>query len=362
MAEIKFTKISNLEYTSSYYPLVAENITASLGAEYLRSYAKIDFTDLETISGYIDNVEIYTKQNTDIGGYNLIKSTNIVPNNLFVSSSNNIFLQMGNFPNLNIFAEGVGYNGLYPFWSASYYNVPSGHISPTGDLYRQAIDYNPTLFCLKTCGGGSNYYGFNPTVGKYIYSSTTGEYGQIEPRYIFLNLYKNNEYELTFNINGQTIWGIPGTQDNIKYESGINYTGQDNDAIIQFIISGSSISSSFGVEKTIAQLQISSSIYNGTTLIGESSVGNFVTEYYYRNFGQQTFRFTPQNDGIAYLKIKILNGLWNISNLQIKSVAENGYNPNHTYIITEMPTIQHNDSYDFKVQYYTHDSKKSKNI
>lgn len=358
MSQIKFTKINNLIYTTSYNPLTPDSQSLMYNNQVYKSYARIDLANLETISGYVDNIEIYAKQDTDIANYKLLEKKQLISNNLFITESNLSIIPYGQFNYIYRISNksGINYNDFIPYWTSSYY-ITYLH---TLNIDRQVFIYISESFSARTYAHGFTdiYY---PELGKYIYDKN--EYGLLQPASMSLNLYKNVEYKLLFNINGKTVYGIPGTHDNYSLEDMPNYS-LSNDAIIQFILSGSAFSFSHNSEKVIAQLQISSSKIDGNIEnIHHYHINfeNMTSVDYYRNFQNVEYKFTPDTNGNAYLKIKILNGDWNFSNIQIICNNEKGYSPSHTYTYMEMPTEYHNNVYDFKILYYNNNGCRADN-
>lgn len=339
MAQIKFTKINNLIYTTSYNPLTPDIQSLEYNANVYKSYARIDLANLETISGYVDNIEIYAKQDTDIADYKLLEKKQLVSNNLFITESNLTIIPYGQFNYVYRISKDMttNANDFIGYWSSSF-KVDSSHTK----MSNQYINYHSSSFSMYTFPRGTI-----PIIedGIYIYDSNFNEYGLIQPISMSLYLYKNIEYKLSYNIYGETIHGTPGDDLNLHAYSRI-----DNPAIIEFIMSGSAFSASINFEKIISKNEISASIYDGTQYKLTAFGG-----CYYKNFQNVEYVFTPDNDGDAYLKIKILNGTWEFSNIQITCNNEKGYSLPHTYTYVEMPTEYHNNLYDFKILYYNYD-------
>ena len=114
---------------------------------------------------------------------------------------------------------------------------------------------------------------------------------------------------------------------------------------------------------------VTQSVYEFTTLYVSKSEDIFSPTPYIENekenqynFGKLRYTFTPIRDGEIVPYFKFGNGIWYISDVSIKSIFYGEFTPGHTYILTEMPTIQKNDAYDFKLFYYTYDGIKSRYV
>lgn len=70
-----------------------------------------------------------------------------------------------------------------------------------------------------------------------------------------------------------------------------------------------------------------------------------------KNFGRLSIPFVADKDGIGTFRLRIKDGFWWLSNLEIKAEQERGFTPNHTVMNIPIPTEQRNNKLDFRFEF-----------
>ena len=71
------------------------------------------------------------------------------------------------------------------------------------------------------------------------------------------------------------------------------------------------------------------------------------------------YEFTADKDGFGVPVFQVRAGVWHISQVSVQSVNIFGFTPNHSFILTHVPTTHMNDILDFKFEFYDNDNNRA---
>jgi hypothetical protein len=280
------------------------------------SYANIRIVNLNTVSGEIAKIRVYSKVVTNISDYKLIADVPVSTSEIFVSGSLRGNISIGDFYQspltTNWYADGLGTSSdvVYPIsGSPAYYNATT--TTTPLSLY---LDDN-TLISSLYAGvpiDGSTYSGSFSGSGYFI--------GNKQP----ITLFPTTEY--TFEMDAY-----------YKKVSGSYTLSSEGSRVDIYIVgvSGSSMISRNPLGQLIGQLK--------------AEPGAHV-----QWFQNQQFNFNPllpDGGGKVGIRLVVSDGFWNFSNISLKAASDINFAPDEIQIL--VPNTEYFNSYlQHKIEFF----------
>jgi len=282
--------------------------TASYAEANLVSYANVTLADMRTFSGDVYKVKVYVKSEGGFDDYKLLAEVPLEGKELLVDDAS-----VGQGDRTGYF---IDQNDVNNFWTVS--GSTNGEITLSSPETNATYSNSTMLDSVQLSGSLSE-----PTEHLKF---------QLKDQYKF-ELTKGVDYDLSIDITGN--------------KSGSNY------ATIALYISGSAVNQSQNLfYDQYANIEVEeSSKYGkriGTLTITPSD--DLVKEFQTVN---QTF--TPDRTGNAVLQIRVLRGVWNVSDIAIGPAADTGFNPSLFQFKQELPAeLSHKrpDTFEFMAEFY----------
>ena len=329
------------------------------GSNNSQSFASITIKNINPIAGDVHSIRTYVKSQ-GFSGYVLAGEHVLEDNDIFTSNSSvTPYDSMGDFTSTSAIAE---------YWNQSSNNTTLEIHDE--DFYPSVIQTNFPIMSGVTISGSEL---FTSDQGLIQFKSKIG-----------VNLYQDNEYAITCNIQSEKArnQGISPSLIEV-YISGSNIGG---DAVFghklttlqseleHATVSQTKINShgnhvsvmkvSSGTMKKTSGAQASSGTKSFNTLKIKGSfesntvvpvpINNGVVEKQYLDIP-----FIPSRDTDAHILFIVRQGKWHIGDVSIRGSRQTGFTPNHTFIEVPIPTEQADDILDFRFEFFNPLSVKS---
>ena len=304
-------------------------VSCSVGLEYYKlnqqqtkvpiSYANLRISNINTVSGEISKVRVYSRGATSNADYKIIGDVSATTEELLVSESVTGYVPIGNFyttPNFsdNWYAGGLELNSdrrsaIYPIsGSDSYYN-PSISSSNFAISSSNQFLMNSVYAGIPIDGATNKFVGTVSQSGYFIGNKS------------FIELFPTTEYTLQFDAvySSQT--------------ASINLNGKAPRLDIYLIATSSG---NFIVNNPLGQ-----------------KIGEVVPSTMMERYERKQFNFTPTtgptlNTGIRFV---ITNGAWYFSNISLKPASSLKFSPDELRLL--VPSKDYfNEVLDYKVEFF----------
>lgn len=254
--------------------------------------AKIKISGLNTVGGEIDKVRIYSKFKNSVGDFKLLSEEKLQSYNLLISSESIEYRKsIGKFVDRDIIDN---------YWVSDLIDA----------RVIDSMSFSNSVMVNAMRVGTKNY-----------------ESGHIviEP-IIDITYDEDSDYEITANI----IFNNSGSNNSIS------------DSTLTFLMSGSAF------DNTDKFYNLEGDIAEQGRIIGRITPSGNDEQ---KDFKKLIFKFTPDSGGIGKFKIIVTGGYWYLSDINIKSCHDVGYNPSSTEFLVNLEPKWDNTTYDFKFEY-----------
>lgn len=284
-----------------------------------KSFAKIDISDLTTISGDVYRVKVFQKSAGSIADWKLITEKVIDSTELLFSTSADPASQyIGVLSSQSIFDS---------YWKSSSFDFSTGEFVNSS---------NPTVT-------------FNSTV---IFNGMTVVSAVNTTGMIVNFVYPNTQFAFK---EGQ------------RLQLSFKLASNSNIGTLDVYASGSAFSPSVRSKQTTLQGTIEDSVVNDQTSLRQQSypdiLGKLLTSYSDKqntlfgvtntsNYGTVTIPFDIDQDGSGSILFAIRSGSWTISDVSLVYPQEPGFNPDIISLLVPIETEQENDSVNFMIRFY----------
>jgi len=292
------TTISQIERQEYYieYNKLSDN---RVYTQNLKPYAKVEIDNLNTFSGKISKVKVYSKSSAKPDSeYSLVYDDDVYPKNILVDKSGSLIEYPIGIFNNNIVINNAGSNTTSSYFALDYWNVNGINGAPsaqknTSSLYLpDGVYLTPSAFM-----SSSQELFFEQT------SSVTSKF------------YPNTEYELSFNYH---------------LEEPVN---DNREQKIEVYMSGSAFVSDTIYGKFIVTVPPAN--------IGRSLVKNYRVP------------ILPNFEGNGVLKFLMRDNA-SISNVKIQEDVDTGFSPNRLTLYVPIKNDHKNEYLDFKFEFFDH--------
>ena len=264
------------------------------------SYALIEIDDLQTLSGDVSRIKVFSSNSGTIGTWDLLSDVVLGSTEIFITSTASIepYISVGLIKSSSIidtYYESASYDGFNTSTSPTviYSNnnlTDALYIDSTRDI---SLRNNVDIVKLK-----------DQYAGKFT---------------------KDGSYKFTLNAIGTRTIATGNT-----------------DPIISFYLSGSSFNTDY-TDYFNQELPIS---------VGKR-IGYLQCKYDEERFDDNTIIFNADYNGTGILYFVVEGGQWEISNIHVETNNNPGYTPSYTRIRTKIPTIHKSGVQQaFKIEYY----------
>lgn len=280
------------------------------------SYAKLRVVNMNTVSGEIYKLKVYSKVATNLSDYKLIADVPAVTTELLVTSSIRGDLPIGDFnisptASTNWYAAGLetSSNVVYPISGSTAYYTPTGSnpltLQITDDILLRSVRANVPIY------NNTGYAGYLSASGYFV--------GNIRP----VQLFPTSEYTLQFD----AIYN--------NFSGSANLTGVVPKVDIYVIgVSGSKIVDDNPLGQKI-----------GTLTVNQNALA--------QRYQLQQFNFTPRlaTGGFVGIRFVVSNGFWYFSDISLKPASDKLFAPDEvTFVI---PNTEHFNEYlQHKVEFF----------
>ncbi|HCT51849.1 MAG TPA: hypothetical protein DF712_05255, partial [Balneola sp.] len=289
-------KVSKRNKTTSYSSFGPSEYTMSYKAspEYTNtqnsmSYAKIDLVNLEPLTGDIYSVKTYRKSQGEVSDWKIVDTSELTANNLLVDNANNTpDNAIGIFTTQNIID--------------SHWELDNSDNSISGEV-AMARSVDPVINSLRV------------------------ELGQVIPEKQSVRLKTSQSFSL-----------YSGGNYVLSFDAYSNRESLDNNLS----------------DKSLVNVYMSGSAFDwkGQREVKGKRIDFLETYDSTKRWEDYEIEFQTNQDGQATLIFDIDDGMWDFSNIQLRSKQEPGYTPNHVSITVPIDTRKINDEIDFKFEYY----------
>ena len=339
-----FGPISN--YTMSWQ----QNPTYVSGSQNSQSFASITLKNLDPMVGNVHSVKTFMKS-AGYGTYQLVSEDVLQERNLLINVDSGLaYDPIGDFKNQDI---------INMYWTGSF-TVGEG-IDPA---HGQPL-HNDTFLMSAIKLGRANTLTDSSSYLKVTHKTP-------------IEMYQDNEYNITFNIIGSKFSTDQDSCDIVMYVSSSDGTLPDTDSrkqgvkvlqltseenftatVSQFTpvdVAGQPVSlipqavplrgAGMNLPSPPYSTQTTEFVANTSNTIGDTTQG--VDER------QLSISFTPSKDTNGHLVFVVPadKGDWYISNIKIEGATDYGFTPNHTFVEAPIQTPQADDILDFKFEFY----------
>lgn len=276
----------------TYGKLTTQNVNIPI------SYANIRIINLNTVSGEIAKVRVYSKVSTNLADYKVVTDVPVQTSELLVSASNRGNIPIGNFyaspSTASWYADSIAAssNVVYPrSGSPAYYNATVTTL-PVGLSLDDGVLINSIY--AKVPISGTNYSGSFSGSGYFI--------GTRQP----VTIFPTSEYTLTVDAYYKNV-------------SGSSILSSDTSRVDIYLVgvSGSNMITKDPLGQLIGQLTVQS----------DATV---------KWFQQEQFNFNPllpSGGGNVGIRFVVLNGFWNFSNISLKPASDAIFAPDEIQIL-----------------------------
>lgn len=293
------------EITSSVifeYP--TETLTTSANNSSILNF-RIPYT--QTYSGEIAKVRISAKEaNPEITAWNLLTEFNPTERNILITGSNTGNVSVGRF---------LTNDRLQNHWQSGLVNITD---------YENSQSASPITLVTSSAEILEGFY------ADHTESAVSYYFGTQE----FYQLYKGVQYTLKYD----------AVYNPTYVSSSTTYSTTDTGSVKAYL-------TRIGSD---AESKASSSVVIATKDGVENTYGNLLDTINTRDSDKALYErqvnFTPERDGVAYLRFIVDSGFWNFSNFVITPAIEYGYNPDEIVVYAE-DTILTGTTYLFRIEF-----------
>jgi hypothetical protein len=293
------------EITSSVifeYP--TETLTTSTNNSSILNF-RIPYT--QTHTGEIAKVRISAKEaNPEITAYQLLTEFSPGERNILVTGSNTGNVSIGRF---------LTNDRLQNYWQSGLVNITD---------YENSQSANPITLVTSSAEILEGFY------ADHTESAVPYYFGTQE----FYQLYQGVQYTLKYDavynptyVSSSTTYSTTNTGSVKAYLTRIGSTAEAKNSSSVVIATKQGVTNTYGL------------------LVDEVNTKNNDKGLYERRVN-----FTPERDGVAYLRYIVDSGFWNFSNFVITPAVEYGYNPDEIVVYAE-DTILTGTTYIFKIEF-----------
>ncbi len=342
------------------------------GSGNYESYALVTISNLEPISGDADKVITYMRS-AGFTEWEKIGDDNLNHKELLIDGgSHELTRKMG------YFVDDYAKNN---YWSSSAHGYNNSGDYP--NLSRQSS----SLMDAMRISGSEQFTETSDRSNSYIRVNVTNP----------VDFYADNEYQISFKFHRKDdlFDGFPAEL--VVYMSGSAFDNVDQNGLKTDMTLGKQITT-LGEENTfstwqaqVAAIQAEPNFVAGTIFVGSyqsnpmfeassmannpggnaagpvfqgSSVSAAQAQESSKNFWTaaganivpdpetQTYTFKADNDGTGVPVFQVKAGIWDISKVSVKAVALPGFTPNHTFLLSHIPSEKIEDLLDFKWEFY----------
>lgn len=289
------TQIERQEYYIEYNKLSDNRVYT----QNLKPYAKVEIDNLNTFSGKISKVKVYSKSSAKPDSeYSLVYDDDVYPKNILVDKSGSLIEYPIGIFNNNIVINNAGSNTTSSYFALDYWNVNGINGAPTAQKNTSSM-YLPDGVYL------------TPSV----FMSSSQELFFEQTSSVASKFYPNTEYELSFNYHL-----AEPVNDNREQK-------------IEVYISGSAFVSDTTYGKFIVTVPPAN--------IGRSLVKNYRVP------------ILPNFEGNGVLKFLMRDNA-SISNVKIQEDVDTGFSPNRLTLYVPIKNDHKNEYLDFKFEFFDH--------
>jgi hypothetical protein len=292
------TTISQIERQEYYieYNKLSDN---RVYTQNLKPYAKVEIDNLNTFSGKISKVKVYSKSSAKPDSeYSLVYDDDVYPKNILVDKSGSLIEYPIGIFNNNIVINNAGSNTTSSYFALDYWNVNGINGAPSAQKNTSSL-YLPDGVYL--------------TPSAFMSSSQELFFEQTSS--VASKFYPNTEYELSFNYHL-----AESVNDNREQK-------------IEVYMSGSAFVSDTIYGKFIVTVPPAN--------IGRSLVKNYRVP------------ILPNFEGNGVLKFLMRDNA-SISNVKIQEDVDTGFSPNRLTLYVPIKNDHKNEYLDFKFEFFDH--------